>query len=376
MRVGGEAPTYTERLSALVCVSMLTWVTFFHRLLWNRGSPWVVFLFSEAQPGFRKGELCLEAMFPLSMMLALPHEVPTVGWALGFPTQHGGHGLYCEWAEAVLPSLFAMKTMGKKLIFVLFKRYVTLLLFLFIVKRWGGPHMVQGSAFVMACKQRWDEGFMESVISSSLFMGSGDWNLPIKPTQHQGLLSTMPSRWPHHFHFCISWVSDLEVSWIVFIWTHSPYSPHFPLDSRRMTSSTSVASLSTICSFFCKFYFMLFPGDPSFLEFLLATGVKHAIHLLSPVLNSPIVPTKPFLDSAPSLRVTAVFLISHAQHQPMRFFGCLYRSQEAPLASLDTSLHPSLPHSLTATSSHACVFISPLYLFCFISCLQPICWKF
>lgn len=39
-------------------------------------------LLSEAQPGFRKGEPCPQAMLPFLMMLALSQDVLTVGWAL------------------------------------------------------------------------------------------------------------------------------------------------------------------------------------------------------------------------------------------------------------------------------------------------------
>lgn len=119
-----------------------------------------------------------------------------------------------------------------------------------IVKRWGETTHGARSGRIMACVWRSDKGFVESVISS-LYMGSGDWNQAIKLTQHQGLLSTKPSHWPHHFHFYISWVSDLEVSCLFGLIL--PTAHIFGLTLLWMTSSTSTASLSPICSSYCKF---------------------------------------------------------------------------------------------------------------------------
>lgn len=43
-----------------------------------------------------RGELCLEAMFSPSLVLALSQEVPTVGLALNFPTLHRCQRPSCE----------------------------------------------------------------------------------------------------------------------------------------------------------------------------------------------------------------------------------------------------------------------------------------
>lgn len=135
--------------------------------------------------------------------------------------------LWVTWSCA-LGILFCMKKYGKEThLLSIWKIYIIIFL---IVKRWGETTRGAGSGHIMACMWRSDEGFVESVISS-LYMDSGDWNQAIKLTQLQGLLYTKPSHWPHHFHFYISWVNDLEVSCIVLIWTRSPCCPHFPPDS-------------------------------------------------------------------------------------------------------------------------------------------------
>jgi hypothetical protein len=75
-----------------------------------------------------------------------------------------------------------------------------------------------------------------------------------------------------------------------------------------------------------------------------------------------IVPPKPFSDSAPSLHVTAIFLMSPAQHWPVCCSSCpcresggpagiLSQSQEGLLAYLDMSLHLLLFHYPAATTS-------------------------
>lgn len=99
MRVGGgSAHLHIAGLSPF-CVSALAWLLFsvtFYETEAHLEALGCFSLFNEAQPGFRRGGLCLEAVFPPSTVLALSHEVPTVGLALDFPTLHRCHHSPCE----------------------------------------------------------------------------------------------------------------------------------------------------------------------------------------------------------------------------------------------------------------------------------------
>lgn len=74
MRVGGGS-THPHRTALRSCLCLcwlrLLFSSAFYETDAHLEALGCFSLFSEAQPEFRKGELCLEAMFPLSMMLAL-----------------------------------------------------------------------------------------------------------------------------------------------------------------------------------------------------------------------------------------------------------------------------------------------------------------
>lgn len=214
---GRRKPPLTQNHAWLLFVSVLTWVTFFCCLLWNRLTlkPLFVFLCSVK----RSLDLGMESR------AYRPCSLSECCWLsyLTFSQWNGTHtpllplSLLWMTRSCALGILFCMKKYGKEThLLSIWKIYIIIFL---IVKRWGETTHGAGRGCIMACVWRSDEGFVESVISflyRVLGLKSG----------HQ---ADSTSHW--HFHFYISWVNDLEVSCIVLIWTHSPCCPHFPPDS-------------------------------------------------------------------------------------------------------------------------------------------------
>lgn len=192
-------------------------------------------LLSEAQPGFRKGEPCPQAMLPFLMMLALSQDVLTVGWALALshdvltvgwgPQPFAATGFIVSDLMDFRHSLLHEKNMGKRLIFFLFEKYISLI---FLLLRGGGDH---------TWGREWPYHGMRVEVRRRfcgicyLLLLHGFWRLK---SGHQAdsasrafiyqAISLAPS---FSFLYQLSkWFGSF-----LLIWTHSPYCPHFPPDS-------------------------------------------------------------------------------------------------------------------------------------------------